>query len=127
MFCQSNELHNAETLNLQALMASRVDGLLISHTKETNSFEHIKLHSQKGIPIVHFDRVYDELETAKVIQDDFEGSFVLVEHLIKQGCRRIAACAGPEDLLISQKRLNGYKAALKNMVCRLVASMINHR
>ena len=57
--------------------------------------------------------MYDELETAKVIQDDFEGSFVLVEHLIKQGCRRIAACAGPEDLLISQKRLNGYKAALK--------------
>ena len=113
MICQSNESHNTETLNVQALMASRVDGLLISHTKETNSFEHIKLHLRKGIPIVHFDRVCDELETAKVIQDDFEGSFVLVEHLIKQGCRRIAACAGPEDLLISQKRLNGYKAALK--------------
>ncbi len=110
MFCKSNESHNTETLNLQALIASRVDELLISHTKETNSFEHIKLHLRKGIPIVHFDRVCYELETAKVIQDDFEGSFVLVEHLIKQGCRRIAACAGP---LISQKRLNGYKAALK--------------
>jgi LacI family transcriptional regulator len=36
MICQSNESHNTETLNVQALMASRVDGLLISHTKEIN-------------------------------------------------------------------------------------------
>ncbi len=72
-------------------MASRVDGLLISHSKETNSFEHIKLHLRKGIPIVHFDRVCDELNTAKVILEDFDGSFALVEHLIKKGCRRIAA------------------------------------
>ncbi len=126
MICQSNESHNTETLNVQALMASRVDGLLISHTKETNSFEHIKLHLRKGIPIVHFDRVCDELETAKVIQEDFEGSFALVEHLIKQGCRRIAACAGPEDLLISQKRLNGYKAALQKYGLPIETDLIFH-
>ncbi|GGD49787.1 LacI family transcriptional regulator [Emticicia aquatilis] len=126
MICQSNESHNTETLNVQALMASRVDGLLISHTKETNSFEHIKLHLRKGIPIVHFDRVCDELETAKVIQEDFEGSFALVEHLIKQGCRRIAACAGPEDLLISQKRLNGYKAALQKYDLPIETDLIFH-
>ncbi len=113
MICQSNESHTTEILNVQALVASRVDGLLISHSKETNSFEHVKLQLKKGLPIVHFDRVCDELDTAKVIQEDFVGSFALVEHLIQQGCRRIAACAGPEDLLISQKRVNGYKAALE--------------
>ena len=113
IICQSNESHSTETLNVQALVASRVDGLLISHSKETNSFEHIKLQLKKGMPIVHFDRVCDEVETAKVIQEDFAGSFALVEHLIQQGCRRIAACAGPEDLLISQKRVNGYRAALE--------------
>jgi len=126
MICQSNESHNTETLNVQALMASRVDGLLISHTKETNSFEHIKLHLRKGIPIVHFDRVCDELQTAKVILEDFEGSFALVEHLIKQGCRRIAACAGPEDLLISHKRLNGYKAALQKYGLPIEDDLIFH-
>lgn len=113
MICQSNESHSTETLNVQALVASRVDGLLISHSKETNSFDHMKLQLKKGVPIVHFDRVCEEVETAKVIQEDFAGSFALVEHLIQQGCRRIAACAGPEDLLISQKRVNGYKAALE--------------
>lgn len=126
MICQSNESHNTEVLNVQALMASRVDGLLISHSKETNSFEHLKLHLRKGVPIVHFDRVCEELETAKVIQEDFDGSFALVEHLIKQGCRRIAACAGPEDLLISQKRLNGYKAALQKYGLSIENDLIFH-
>ncbi|MFY7909132.1 MAG: substrate-binding domain-containing protein [Emticicia sp.] len=126
MICQSNESHNTEVLNVQALMASRVDGLLISHSKETNSFEHLKLHLRKGVPIVHFDRVCEELETAKVIQEDFDGSFALVEHLIKQGCRRIAACAGPEDLLISQKRLNGYKSALQKYGLSIENDLIFH-
>lgn len=126
MICQSNESHSTEVLNVQALMASRVDGLLISHSKETNSFEHIKLHLKKGVPIVHFDRVCDELNTAKVIQEDFVGSFALVEHLIKQGCRRIAACAGPENLLISQKRLNGYKAALEKYGIPIEQELIFH-
>ncbi len=126
MICQSNESHSTEVLNVQALMASRVDGLLISHSKETNSFEHIKLHLRKGIPIVHFDRVCDELDTAKVILEDFDGSFALVEHLIKKGCRRIAAFAGPEDLLISQKRLNGYKAALQKYGLPIEQDLIFH-
>ncbi|AFK05269.1 transcriptional regulator, LacI family [Emticicia oligotrophica DSM 17448] len=126
MICQSNESHSTETLNVQALMASRVDGLLISHTKETNSFEHIKLHLKKGVPIVHFDRVCEELETAKVIQEDFEGSFALVEHLIQQGCKRIAACAGPVDLLISQKRMAGYKAALEKYGLTIDQNLIFH-
>lgn len=126
MICQSNESHHTEILNVQALVASRVDGLLISHSKETNSFEHVKLQLKKGMPIVHFDRVCDELDTAKVIQEDFAGSFALVEHLIQQGCRRIAACAGPEDLLISQKRLNGYKAALEKYGIPIENELIFH-
>lgn len=126
MICQSNESHQTETQNVQALVASQVDGLLISHSKDTNTFEHIKLHLKRGLPIVHFDRVCDEVETAKVIQEDFAGSFALVEHLIQQGCRRIAACAGPEDLLISQKRVNGYKAALEKYGIPIDNDLIFH-
>lgn len=126
MICQSNESHNTETLNVQALVASRVDGLLISHSKETNTFEHIKLQLKKGLPIVHFDRVSDEVDTAKVIQEDFEGSFALVEHLILQGCRRIAAFAGPQDLLISQKRMKGYLTALQKYNIPIDEEIIFH-
>ncbi|HAK76919.1 MAG TPA: LacI family transcriptional regulator [Runella sp.] len=126
MICQSNESHSTETLNVQALIASRVDGLLISHSKETTSFEHIRLQLKKGLPIVHFDRVCNEVETDKVVQEDFEGSFALVEHLIQQGCRRIAVCAGPPQLLISQTRLEGYKAALRHYGLPLDDTLIYH-
>jgi DNA-binding LacI/PurR family transcriptional regulator len=126
MICQSNESHHTEILNVQALMASRVDGLLISHSKETTSFDHIKLHLNKGIPIVHFDRVCNELDTPKVIQEDFKGSFDLVEHLIEQGCKRIAICAGPEKLLISQTRFEGYKAALKKHGIKYDERLVYH-
>jgi LacI family transcriptional regulator len=126
MICQSNESHSTETLNVQALVASRVDGLLISHSKETTSFEHIKLQLKKGLPIVHFDRVCNEVETAKVVQEDYEGSFLLVEHLILQGCRRIAVCAGPRELLISNARLEGYKAALAKYAIPLEEKLIYH-
>ncbi|WP_259016909.1 LacI family DNA-binding transcriptional regulator [Emticicia fluvialis] len=112
MICQSNESHHTETLNVQALVTSRVDGLLISHSKETSSFEHVKLQLKKGVPIVHFDRVCNEVDTAKVVQQDYEGSFILTRHLIEQGYKRIAVLAGPADLLISKNRLEGYKAAL---------------
>ncbi|NBB22512.1 substrate-binding domain-containing protein [Runella sp. CRIBMP] len=126
MICQSNESHSTETLNVQALVASRVDGLLISHSKETTSFDHIKLQLRRGLPIVHFDRVCNEVETAKVVQEDFEGSFVLTEHLILQGCKRIAVCAGPRELLISISRLNGYKAALAKYDIPLREELIYH-
>ncbi|RYU95081.1 LacI family DNA-binding transcriptional regulator [Emticicia agri] len=126
MICQSNESHHTETLNVQALVTSRVDGLLISHSKETNSFEHVKLQLKKGLPIVHFDRVCNEVDTAKVIQEDFSGGFALIEHLISQGYKRIAILAGPADLLISKTRIDGYKAALEKHGIEVDEDLIYH-
>lgn len=112
IICQSDESHQTEILNIQTLMASRVDGLLISHTKETSTFEHLKIHLNKGVPIVHFDRISNEINSSKITHQNKEGSFQLVEHLIENGCKRIAILAGPKELLISNDRLDGYLAAL---------------
>jgi LacI family transcriptional regulator len=113
MICQSNESHKIEVANLQTLMTNWIDGLLICHSIDTRSFEHIKAHLHKGIPIIHFYRVCTETDTPKVICEDVEGAEMMTEHLIAQGCTRIAVIAGPKDLLISQKRLQGYKKILK--------------
>ncbi|MDZ7935429.1 MAG: substrate-binding domain-containing protein [Emticicia sp.] len=113
MICQSNESHQTEIQNIQALITSRVDGLLLSHSKETNTYDHIRPYVDKRMPIVHFDRVCNELHTSKVILEDFKGSFDLVEHLILQGCKRVAIVIGPQQLLICKTRLEGYKAALQ--------------
>jgi DNA-binding LacI/PurR family transcriptional regulator len=113
MICQSKESYRTEVSNVQALVASQVDGLLICHSRETENFDHVKPAACRGIPVVHFDRVSNEVDSAKVILDDWNGAFNVTEHLIQQGARRIAILAGPESLLISRNRLAGYQHALK--------------
>lgn len=113
MISQSKESHKTEVANTHAFMTNWVDGLLICHSKQTKTFDHIKLHLKSGIPIVHFDRVCEELDTSKVLLDDVNGSFAVTEHLIAQGCKRIILISGPEHLYVCKKRLEGYVKALK--------------
>jgi DNA-binding LacI/PurR family transcriptional regulator len=110
---QSNETYETEVANAKVMLANQVDGLIVSITKETKNFDHLKVFQRKGIPIVFFNRVCEEMIVPKVIVDDYEGAFEAVEHLIKTGKKRIAHLAGPTTLAISRKRLNGYLDALK--------------
>ncbi|TGE23472.1 LacI family DNA-binding transcriptional regulator [Hymenobacter metallicola] len=112
MICQSKESYQTEVSNVQALIASRVDGLLICHSRETENFDHVRADACRGIPVVHFDRVCNEVNSAQVMLDDWGGAFAVTEHLILEGCERIAILAGPDALLISKQRIGGYLNAL---------------
>ncbi|MCW3466110.1 LacI family DNA-binding transcriptional regulator [Chitinophaga nivalis] len=113
VICQSNERYETEVANTKVMLANQVDGLLVSITKETRNFDHLKIFQRKGIPIVFFNRVCDEMDAPKVVVDDYDGAYRVVSHLIERGRKRIAHLSGPPSLMISQKRLNGYKAALR--------------
>ena len=112
MMFQSNESYEREVANVQALLASRVDGVLVSMSKETKNFDHFRELKDNGIPIVFFDRVCNELSSDNVIVDDFAGAFAAVEHLINIGCKRIAHLSAPQHMLLAQNRQKGYKQAL---------------
>lgn len=113
IICQSNENQYREAINLQTLIDHRVDGILVSLSKTTQSVDPFKEALRNGIPLVFFDRASDLLECDKVIMDDFEGGFIATEHLIKRGCRNIIHLAAPQHLMIGRDRRNGYCAALK--------------
>lgn len=113
MLCQSDESYDKEVADARALLASRVDGILVSLAHETHQFEHLREFQDLGIPLVLFDKVTDELECSKVIVDDHAGAFQAVEHLINNGYHRIAHFAGPQSASTSFKRLRGYIDALK--------------
>ncbi len=110
---QSSEKFEKEVINLNALISSRVDGVLMAVSKETNSYDHIHETLAGGIPLVFFDRVCEETKTSRVIVDDYQGAFDATTHLIQQGCRRIAHLEGPESLIICKERKKGYIDALK--------------
>lgn len=113
ILAQSNESQTREISDIKALFNSRVDGMLMSVSRETTNFDHIESMLSKGVPIVFFDRVYDTRQASKIIVDDFTGAKEATLHLIDQGCKRIAHIEGPPNLEISKQRLEGYKEALK--------------
>lgn len=112
IICQSNEKFAREVSNAKALLSHRVDGILISISKETNSFDHFVNLQEGGIPLVFFDRIAPGINADQVVNDDVDASYNATRHLIEAGCKRIAHFAGPQGLVIGRDRLQGYLNAL---------------
>jgi len=114
MVCQSNESYLREVKNTQALLLTRIEGLLVSISKETRDYSHFKNLQNLNVPMVFFDRTCEQLDSDKVIVDDFEGAYKAVSHLISVGCKRIAHLGTEQDLMIGRNRMNGFLKALKD-------------
>jgi LacI family transcriptional regulator len=113
IFAQSNESYQREVAHVKTMFNSRVDGLLLSLSRETTNFDHVESIISKGVPIVFYDRMYNSPTSSKVIVDDYAGAKEAVNHLIEQGCKQIAHIIGAPNLIISSDRLRGYSDALK--------------
>lgn len=111
---QSNDLAEKEISIVQSMFSNRVDGLIISIAMQTDTFEHLKLFRKKNLPLVFFDRVVTEIETDKIVVDDFACAYRVTQHLIDQGYQRIAHLAGPQNLMTYFDRKKGYLSALEN-------------
>lgn len=114
MVCQSDESFGREIVNTNRLLESLVDGFIVSVSSETKVFEHIKKIQNKKIPLVLFDRVINSISAPKVRLDNIDGGVQATQHLINQGYKKIAILAGPENLNISNKRMEGYLQTLKS-------------
>lgn len=126
IICQSNEIHDREVANVKALYSHRVDGILISISKDSENYDHLNFLLDSDIPLVFFDRYVPGMVCDKVIVDDFESAYRATKHLITEGRRRIAHFSGPQKLLIARDRLEGYKKALKDAGLPIDESIIIH-
>lgn len=97
---------------LKHLQNGRVDGVVMSMASTTKQHDHLSELKQSGIPVVFFDRICHEIETVKVVTDDFVSGFNATEHLIRQGCKDIAYLSISDHLSIDNKRKQGYLEAL---------------
>lgn len=113
MVCQTNETYKNELKSVKTLVSSRVDGLIVAISKETNDFEHLNSLNLRKTPLVIFNRVNDAISASKVIFDDYKSGYKATMHLIDCGCRHIAHIAGPMNLQLSMERKNGYIKALE--------------
>ncbi|HEY6505093.1 MAG TPA: LacI family DNA-binding transcriptional regulator [Chitinophagaceae bacterium] len=109
---QSRESFEREVINLHYLTSRSIDGLIVSVASETKDFSNFKELNDRGMPIVFFDRIVHDINTHKVIIDNYRGAYDATCYLIENGFRQIAAIANNEILSITKDRIAGYKAAL---------------
>ena len=110
---QSNESFEKECNCIDALLSAQVDGIIASIANETTDLTYYQKIKQKGTPLVLFDRGEDELDVDYISIDDYNSSHKVIEHLVSQGCKRIAHIAGFSHIRIYKERKVGYKDALK--------------
>jgi len=110
---QAHESEEREKVNVMHHSSRSVDGLLISLSSGTVDLTYLKDLYDKGLPIVFFDRITDEIETHKVTANNYLGAFQAAEHLIYQGFKKIAHITSSPYLSITKERLQGYKDAIE--------------
>jgi LacI family transcriptional regulator len=111
---QSLESVKKEIANTITMFNSRVDGLLVSLAYDTENMEHFDVFFDKNIPVVFFDRVYEDSRSLNVIIDNYRNAYDVTKHLIDEGCKRIMHIAGNLTRNVYAERCRGYKDALRD-------------
>jgi len=104
----------SEVSYVNDLYNGRADGIIMSVSGEANDHSYMNKLEKKHIPLVFFDRVYDDINTAKVTTNDYASSFEATMHLIEAGCKNIAFLVTNKQLSIGKMRMQGYLDALKH-------------
>ncbi|TXG38419.1 LacI family DNA-binding transcriptional regulator [Seonamhaeicola maritimus] len=113
VICQSFESFEREQKLVETLLANRVDGILISVSMQTESYDHLKAYLNHGGSIVFYDRPCQLENCSSISIDDYKASFQATEHLIQNGCRHIVHFSGPQINDLYKNRKQGYVDALE--------------
>ena len=97
---------------LQRLKWREVTGFKFYYGK-LSDHNYLNKFGGKRLPLVFFDRIYEDIETPRVVTNDYNSSFLATEHLIEQGCARIAYLVVNKSLSIGKTRMQGYIDALE--------------
>ena len=109
--CNSDDSVEKESAYINMLIAKQIDGLiLISSGSDSTALREL---ARLNIPVVITDRDSPRLAYDRVLVNNQRGGYQATRHLIELGHRRIACISGPEKMLTSQQRVNGYRRALK--------------
>ncbi len=110
----TNDDFDKEVDFISELHNGRVEGIIMSATGEANDHSHMHRFRSKRVPLVFFDRMYDDVATSRVETNDYDSSFSATQHLIEKGCRRIVYLVVNKNLSIGKMRMQGYKDALED-------------
>lgn len=113
LICQSLESYEKEKKVINSLAQGKVDGVIASLASGTHEYTHYNKLESYGIPLVLFDRASDQVDAAGTVTvDDYRGGYMVVEHLVRQGRKRIFHFAGFQHVAVWYNRCRGYQDAM---------------
>lgn len=112
IFAQSHDSYEQEVRLVEKMKNQRVDGLLVSISKDTSKFDHFEKLSSFNIPVVFFDRIPPFKNVHYVACSIENATIKAVNFLLKKGHRTIAMINGPTTLFASNERKDGYMQAI---------------
>jgi LacI family transcriptional regulator, galactose operon repressor len=113
-----------EEVYLRLFLAKRVDGIILTKAPGRLSPELQRALTKSGVPVVLLARTVTGFATDVVELDDKGAAYEGVGHLLRLGYRRVGFIGGLRGASTSRRRLDGYKAALKDWKIRVDPGLI---
>src|SRR4249920_2138179 len=104
----THEDRQKEISIFKLLQNGRVDGIMLSLSEQTRDITHLRELKEKGVPLILFDRITDQLDVTTVTTDNSAGGKRATEHLIERGCKRLAFLGISRTLSVSTGRMSGF-------------------
>ena len=111
MLCHSAGSAARERREIDMLIGSRADGLIVASTFAASEPELFVDLQRQGVPFVLVDRYFEGLDCARVHTDDRLAGKLAARHMLELGHRKLAFLAGP-PVSPSIERLQGFREAL---------------
>ncbi|MBO4316177.1 MAG: LacI family DNA-binding transcriptional regulator [Prevotella sp.] len=111
--CNSHEDYNREEQAIDNFISMHVEGIIACLSQDTIDYSHFREIYDMGIPLVFFARTCLPELFSHVVANGAEAAHQATQHLIDNGCRRIAFIGGPNHLDMVRRRKHGYLEALR--------------
>lgn len=124
LLAQSHDQQDREKKIIETMKNHRVDGIIISIAKTTVDYSHFEMLKKYRIPIVFFDRIPNMDNIHYVGCNMTSGTVQAINFLFRQGHRVVGMINGPEKLVASKDRKEGYIQALTKSRLKFDPSLI---
>jgi LacI family transcriptional regulator len=113
-----------EEVYLRLFLAKRVDGVILTKAPGRMPPDLRRTLAKAGVPLVLLARTVPGFATDIVDLDDKGAAHEGVTHLLRLGYRRVGFVGGLRGASTSRRRLDGYKAALRDWKIRLDPALV---
>lgn len=112
LISQSHDDPKKEKQIVETMRRNRVDGIIVSISKNSNDYKHFQELEQLNIPVVFFDRAPGMPGAISVTCSLKKSTVEMMDLFVKKGIKRIGFINGPGAITLTQERAEGYKEGL---------------